>query len=160
VSPNVHENSKIESARFAHLADFMEWLRDRRLVSAKRIPHYARWVQNFLRYRGMRPREAWQDSLKASLTGLQADPRRLGWRECEYAQNAVHGIGAYAPSPDLLRRFVHCRNAMIAATVLQTCAVRPLDSGRYPGQEALALEGDAIGAPRCLIRAGSLGSFL
>ena len=108
----------------------------------------------------MRPREAWQDSLKVSLAGLQADPRRLDWRECEYAQHTVHGFGAYAPSPGLLRRSVHCRNAMFASTILQTYTVRPQDWRRYPGQEALALEGGAIGAPDCLDRAGSPESLL
>ena len=51
MSPNVDGNNEIEGARCAQLTGFMEWLRDRRLTSAKRIPHYARWVQNFLRYR-------------------------------------------------------------------------------------------------------------
>jgi integrase-like protein len=91
MSPNVDENNEIESARVAQLTGFMEWLRDRNLASTKRIPHYARWVQNFLRYRGMRPREAWQDSLQAFVTELEADPRKLDW----HIQQAGEAVSLY-----------------------------------------------------------------
>ena len=60
MSAKGHENKAVESARYAQLTGLMEWLRTRRLTSENRVPHYARWVERFLRFRGSRPREVWQ----------------------------------------------------------------------------------------------------
>lgn len=51
-------------------AGFAEWLGQRRLASALRIPHFVRWVERFLRFRATHRAETWQDTLRAFLEDL------------------------------------------------------------------------------------------
>ena len=85
------KNKVIDAQRHTQLTGFMEWLRQRRLARENRIPHYARWVERFLRYRGTRPRETWQDSLRAFLDELAADPARPEW----HVQQAGEAVTLY-----------------------------------------------------------------
>ena len=85
------KNKVIDAQRYTPLTRFMEWLRERRLAPENRIPHYARWVNQFLRYRGMRPRETWQDSLRVFLDELAADPARPEW----HVQQAGEAVTLY-----------------------------------------------------------------
>jgi len=81
----------MEEDRHAQLNAFMEWLRERRLTGEKRVPHYARWVECFLRFRGTRPSEEWQDSLRVFLEELAADSWRPNWQ----TQQAGEAVGLY-----------------------------------------------------------------
>ena len=53
------------------LAGCQEWLRQRRLAANHQVPHFARWVERFLRLRSSRPREVWQDTLRVLLEDPQ-----------------------------------------------------------------------------------------
>ncbi len=91
MSAKERKNKAMETDRYAQLTGFMDWLRTRRLTSENRVPHYARWVERFLRFQGSRPREVWQDSLRAFLEELAAEPWRPDW----HIQQAGEAVSLY-----------------------------------------------------------------
>ena len=61
---------KIQTGANRELAGFEDWLRQRRMTPAFQLPHFTRWVVRFLRLRGSRRRETWQDTLQVFLEDL------------------------------------------------------------------------------------------
>ena len=61
------------------LAGYEEWLRQRRLTSARCVGHFSRWVGRFLALRASRPRETWQDTRTVFLEDL-GDGRYQPWQ--------------------------------------------------------------------------------
>ena len=69
---------------------YASWLREKRLAPDNQIRYFASWVQRFLRCRGTRPVESWQDTLRAFLQILEADGRE-DWQ----IQQAATAVSLY-----------------------------------------------------------------
>ena len=85
MSRNALGNNEMARADGAGLTAHIAWLQERRLAPAKRVPCYARWVQRFLRLRGARPRETWQDSPSV----FAADLQNASYEEWQFQQAAA-----------------------------------------------------------------------
>jgi hypothetical protein len=87
---------RMPQEQHSRLTDFAEWLRRRRLAPDNRIPYLVRWVERFLRLSASRPSEAWQDTLRYFLQGLEQG-QALDWQIRQAGEAVSLFFGQFRP---------------------------------------------------------------